>query len=287
VEMSAIALSNKVDYRQYPVREERYLAIIKQYTTLEDRLVFPAMLGELVIALDKTERCVLGPISAALGFCNFRAGQFWTPWEVSSMMARMLLAGNGPSFGNALSFGHAGVPPAERGAGVPPTKREGGGDTTDRDEILRDGGFMTAADPCCGPGGMILAFADAFKQEGLNPQTQLHFTAVDISPMCAHMAYVQCALWGIPAVVHLGDSLRMQFTSAWYTPAHILGGFSRKLRQRGIDESNAAWWVKISVPDRIAFLQQNKLEVSHALPDRPHRDVLDAKERTTALGETA
>jgi hypothetical protein len=256
VEMSAIALS-KVDLRQSETREQRYLTIIKQYKTLEDRLTFPHMLAELVIALERTEQCVLGPISAALGMCNFRKGAFWTPWELSSLMARMLLAG------------------------------DGGGDTSDRDEILRDGGILTAAEPACGPGGMILAFAGAFKDEGYNPQRQLHFTAVDTSPMCVHMAYTQCALWGIPAVVILGNSLSLQFSEYWYTPAHILGGFSRKLRQKGIDETNTAWWLKITMPERIEFLQANNLEVANALPDRPDRAVLDAREQAAALEETA
>ena len=244
VEMSALALSNRFDLRQYEAREQHYLTIIKRYTTLEDRLVFPNMLAELAIALDKTEEDVLGPISASLGLTNYRKGMFWTPYHVSHMMAKMLLAGNG------------------------------GGDKSVTAD-LADGHIMTACDPCCGPGGMVLAFAQAFKEEGHNLQ-QLHFTAVDIAPWCAYMTYIQTSLMHIPAIVHVGNSLANTFTERWYTPAHIVGGFSRRLRQQGIDEESTAWWKSTAVPDRIDFLQANNLDIGQAATDKASRDVLNA-----------
>jgi hypothetical protein len=253
-EMAACALSNKVDLAQYNVREERYLAIIKQYTTLKDRMVFPAMLAELTIALAKTEQDVLGPLSAAFGLCNDRGGQIWTPWTVSLMMAKLVLAG-GPGGDDSIA------------------------------ETIRDHGFMTALEPACGPGGMVLAFAQAFEEAGHDPKTQLHFTVVDTSPWCCHMAYVQIALMGIPAMIAIGDSLRMEFTSYWYTPTHILGGFSRRLRQRGIDETNAAWWTGASVPERIKVLKASGLTVKHSIQDKAARAVLDAVH--ASLTETA
>jgi hypothetical protein len=245
-EMAACALSNKVDLALYEVREQRYLAIIGKYTDLEDRLVFPAMLAELINALERTEQDVLGPISACLGMANFRNGQFWTPWEVSLLMARLTLA-------------------------APP-----GGNDGPIAETIAEHGFMTASEPCCGPGGMVLAFGRAFKEAGYNPQTQLHFVAVDTSPWCCHMTYVQISLMGIPAMIAVGDALRMQFSEYWYTPAHILGGFSRRLHQRGIDETNAAWWGQATLPQRIRLLKANGLTVRHSLGDKPARAVLDA-----------
>jgi hypothetical protein len=255
-EMAAISLSNAVDLGQRTAREARYMAIIKQYDLLQDRLVFPAMLAELTMALEITEQDVLGPISYALGLCNDRGGQVWTPHVISSMMARMVLAGNG------------------------------GGDNGDIAETIRDHGFITACEPCCGPGGMVLAFAQAFKEEGYNPQTQLHFQAVDVAAWCCHMSYVQIALCGIPAVVIVGNSLSMQFTEYWYTPMHILGGFSRRLRKRGIDEKNAAWWAGASISQRIELTQASGLTVKHAMQPKAARAVLDAVQNQN-LKETA
>jgi hypothetical protein len=50
----------------------------------------------------------------------------------------------------------------------------------------------------------------------------------------AHMAYVQLSLLGIPGIVVVGDTLRMESRAVWYTPAHIVGGWSRRLRG-GVD----------------------------------------------------
>jgi hypothetical protein len=263
LEMSAIAISNAVDLRQRPDRENRYLALIKQYAALEDRQAFPAMLAELVNALEKTGKDVLGRLSEWLGMTSYRSGQFWTPWEVSSMMARMVLADPEKTLAKKI----------------------------------KDQGFITAAEPCCGPGGMILAFAEAFKDEGYNPAQQLHFQAVDISPYCVHMSYIQTSLCGIPAIVSLGNSLTDKFTEHWLTPAHVFGGFSYRLRKMGIDHENAAWWAKTSVPERIKFLQANGLEVKHSVANEAARAVLDAKDKAdreaasaeleTTLEETA
>jgi hypothetical protein len=45
------------------------------------------------------------------------------------------------------------------------------------------------------------------------------------------MAYLQLSLLHIPAVVILGNTLALEEREHWFTPAHILGGWSRKLRR--------------------------------------------------------
>jgi hypothetical protein len=252
-EMAACTISNSVDPHQYAVREDRYLAIIRKYTVLEDRLVFPAMLAELTLALERTERDVLGPISFSLGMTNYRKGQFWTPWEVSYMMAKITLSD-----------------------GV--------------DAVIQDEGFFTLCEPACGPGGMVLAFAQAFKEAGYNFQQQMHVHAIDIDPWCVHMSYLQLGLMGIPAVVIRGNALTDDFKEHWYTPFHVLRGFSRKLRNRATDADNKAWWAKASVPERIGFLKGSGLTVKHAMDDKAERAVLDAKrdeDDLNTLKETA
>lgn len=202
VEMSALSIANSCDLAQKPAREERYLHLIKQYRTLEERRMFPAMMAELVGALERTEQDVLGPISAALGLCSQANGQVWTPWSVSYMMAKMSLH------------------PPEQIA-----------------EQIKRHGFMTFAEPACGPGGMILAFAQAFQEAGFNPQQQLHVTAVDRAPWCVHMSFVQCALSGIPAVIVLGDSLAGTEREHWRTPMHFWRQFPQRLAMRSMYEA--------------------------------------------------
>lgn len=55
-------------------------------------------------------------------------------------------------------------------------------------------GFVTVAEPSCGSGGMVIAFAEAMKKEGVNFQGAMHATCTDIDLKCAHMAYVQLSL---------------------------------------------------------------------------------------------
>ena len=44
------------------------------------------------------------------------------------------------------------------------------------------------------------------------------------------MAYVQLSLAHVPAIIVHGNSLSMQEWGHWFTPAHIVGGWDRRLR---------------------------------------------------------
>jgi hypothetical protein len=46
------------------------------------------------------------------------------------------------------------------------------------------------------------------------------------------MCYLQLALLHIPAIVVHGNALSMEVWGHWFTPAHVLGGWNRKLRAR-------------------------------------------------------
>jgi hypothetical protein len=191
LECSAIAISNKVDPTRAPQREARYLSIINTYQTLEDRQMLPAMLAELVDALGRTGSDVLGPISAVIGLASLRLKQVWSPFDLCLIMAQQKLA-------------------------------------QDRDQIaatIRSREFLSLREPACGPGTMILAFAQAFAEIGYDPHVQLHYEAFDLAPWCVHMTYIQASLMGIPAAVMLGDSRSGVVQEYWYTPMHILGGW--------------------------------------------------------------
>lgn len=196
VEAAAISLSNAVDLAQRDAREQRYLQLMKRYARTQVER-FPHMMGELVLALEEGEEEVLGTLFMACEFGDQWRGQFFTPYEVSLMMAKM-------QFGEVTA-----------------------------EEVAARGGFLTLCEPACGAGGMVLASAAALREQGLNPQQHLHVTAIDVSAVCVHMTYVQLALHHIPAVVLLGDSLSMEMRETWYTPAHVLGAWGGKLRQRG------------------------------------------------------
>lgn len=197
VELAALSLSNAVDKAQFDGREARYLEIVKKYPR-EQIERFPHMLAHLTLAL---EDCVtlgelddaLGSVYMALELGNDHAGQFFTPYHLSRMMA-MILIGDGAE--------------------------------------AREKGFIDVLEPACGAGGMVIAMADALRHAGLNYQQHLHATCIDIDLRCVHMTYLQATLLHIPAVVLHGNSLTGEIWSRWFTPAHILGGWTAKLKEK-------------------------------------------------------
>lgn len=192
VEMAAIAISNSVDLVQREARERRYEAIAGRYEP-DERARFSVAFGELVLALEDGIDDVLGRSFMELELGNKWAGQFFTPFAVCRLMADITV--------------------------------------NDARPLIVERGFVTAADPAVGAGAMPLALCAAMKDAGINYQHALHVTAQDIDERAAHMAYIQLALVHVPAVVVVGDTLRMEDRARWYTPAHVMGGWSWRLRR--------------------------------------------------------
>lgn len=192
-EAAAISLSNAVDLAQAETREARYMQLIQRYSR-DELQAFPQMLGELTLALEDRPSDVLGHAFHELELHNKWAGQFFTPYDVCRMMAKMILGGTDPA------------------------------------AIVAERGFVTAAEPAVGSGAMVIALAEEMREAGLNYQRQLHVTATDVDIKCVHMAYTQFSLLHIPAIVVHGNSLSGEVFGQWFTPAHIMGGWSYRLR---------------------------------------------------------
>src|SRR6201999_3693776 len=93
-EMAAISISNAVDFAQAGGREARYLEVVKRYSK-EEIGKFPQMLAHLVEALEADPSDVLGKTFHDLELHNKWAGQFFTPFSVCQMMAKMTLDQHG------------------------------------------------------------------------------------------------------------------------------------------------------------------------------------------------
>lgn len=209
-EMSAIAISNAVDRFQFEVREARYLQIAGAYE--KDELQrFARMLGCVTLSLDEQRSDFLGRLFMSLELGNAFTGQFFTPFEVSSLMARMSLHDLGPEM------------------------------------LAERAGFITMCEPACGAGGMCIAFADAVAERGLNYQACAHVTAVDVDATAVHMAYIQLSLLHVPAIVVHGNSLSLEVRGHWVTPAHVLGGWDRRLHSSA-DGEGVARQVTAGIP---------------------------------------
>ena len=192
-EVAAITLSNAVDRIHYEKREARYLQIIKRYNA-EEINRFPAMLAAVVNSLEGGFSDSLGQLFMSLELGNDLSGQYFTPFSVSCLMAQMVL-----------------------GDVWPVVEREG---------------FFTLNEPAVGAGAMVIASAKAIHDQGINYQQHMHVIGVDIDAVAVHMAYIHFSLLHIPAIVVHGNSLTLEEWDHWATPAHILGFWDHRVKNR-------------------------------------------------------
>ena len=172
--------------------ELKYKYISSKYTK-EQAEEFSKLLALLVSALEEQHQDFLGEVFMQLNLGNTHNGQFFTPYRVSKMMS-------------SITGYHV--------------KKYAGSE------------IMTLCEPCCGSGGMIIAFVEALMEQDINYQHCLYVEATDIDEMCYKMTYIQLSLLGIPAKVIWGDSLSMRYNEVLYTPFFFLGDFKQKLEDR-------------------------------------------------------
>jgi hypothetical protein len=163
-----LAAASLYSWKRDPAVEQEWRDVAKWYT--EDELKkHSELLGIVTMALEDAEEDFLGEVYMRAEFSNARNGQFFTPFNVSHMMSKMM------------------VTPDKSGN---PKWR-----------------ILKINDCCCGAGGMLIAAARSLKESGFDFQRDAYYVAQDIDPKCARMAYIQLSLIGVPATVVCGDSL--------------------------------------------------------------------------------
>ena len=150
--------------------EEEYMRIVGTYSDKDDVRRMPELIAKVFAGVHS---CVdfLGVFSSDLGVLDGRAGQFFTPYEVSRLMAEINLSGVG--------------------------------------KTIEERGFFTIQEPACGAGGMLLASADTLDNMGFDPMLTMWIEAIDVSPRCQRMAYLQCTLRGLSGRVHHANTLTL------------------------------------------------------------------------------
>ncbi len=194
VTMAAIAIHNAVN--KYDKLEAEYLQIAGKYSR-DELSLFCALFGRLVLLLDENPRNILGELYMSLDLGNAGTGQYFTPSDVSELMAQI-------SYGESL-----------RTLSKP---------------------FVTISEPACGAGGMVLAFTKIMIANGHDPAKAMWAQCQDIDRLAALMCYIQLSLWNIPAVVIVGNTLTLESREVLYTPQHYLGRWSAKLQERELRE---------------------------------------------------
>lgn len=101
-------------------------------------------------------------------------------------------------------------------------------------EIIKQNGFMTIEDNCCGSGGFLLEKANCLEKEGIDPSLDLLVIANDIDPICAYMTYIQLYIYSIPGVVTIGNSLQLETRETFYT--HRLLAIDLGIEKKDIEE---------------------------------------------------
>lgn len=81
---------------------------------------------------------------------------------------------------------------------------------------------MSLNEPSCGSGGMIIAYAEAMKNQGFNYQEKLRVICNDLDYDVVKMAYIQLSLLGIDAVIMQGNTLTLEISETWYTPMYFV-----------------------------------------------------------------
>ena len=196
ITMSACSISCAVDATHREDREELYQTARTKYTEAELQ-VMAEMLGMVVSALDENpDQDLLGEIFMALNLGNEHNGQFFTPYNVCRAMSQLTI-----------------------------------GDVAVQVEAQ---GWVSAADPACGAGALLVAFANECLRQKVNYQTSVLFVAQDIDFTVGLMCYIQLSLLGCAGYVVIGDSLAHPSTAydrrgliprdegnVWYTPMYF------------------------------------------------------------------
>ena len=207
LKLTAISISNSDSYfistdkETFDARETEYKRVINKYNKPE-RMIFPQLLAELTMELEDTCSVqgkyvdVLGELFHSMDFQDEWKAQFFTPQLVSDMSGKILV----------------GIDKAE--------------------QAIKEKGFVTVNEPCCGGGSMIFGCLNALREYGLNPCTQALVIAADLDARCVHMTYIQLSLYGIPAVVFQQNTLtREKFDKPWYTPIFTVYGWKYKMNR--------------------------------------------------------
>lgn len=191
-EMSAISLSQA--FTRSEKREERYLTIAKKYAENELKAI-AELLAITVNALEEKPQDFLGECYQNLGLSNKQNGQFFTPYDLCLLMAKI-----------AAPVEHINALPV--------------------------GEYITVNEPACGAGANIIALFDHYRTHKVRANRKVFVVAQDIDSMCAHMCYIQLSLLDIPAQVLIGDTLAMTVCEHFNTPACYLHGWNWRLKEK-------------------------------------------------------
>ena len=91
------------------------------------------------------------------------------------------------------------------------------GSKKDVEATIADKGYISISDPTCGAGGMLVAAANVLARYGIDYTKYALFHGVELMPTTARTAFVQCAIYNMPAIIVHGNSLNMETFDTFVT----------------------------------------------------------------------
>lgn len=163
-------------YQDY---EQKYLDVAGRYGR-EELNQFARLTALSIEGISTYQGDFLGELYSSLELNNQDAGQFFTPFTVSTLMAKMMIG--------------------------------------DIKQQVQDKGIITISDPASGAGGTLIAAAHEVAHQGVDPRNHVQFHAADISRNCFNMTYLQLSLMDLQAVVSHGNTISMEMWETRKTP---------------------------------------------------------------------
>ncbi|MGV3707978.1 MAG: N-6 DNA methylase [Gemmatimonas sp.] len=161
----------------FEANEKRYLKIVKTCKDPQETMGrFSHMMGVVVDALEARPSDFLSSVFMEIA-ADGRMGQFFTPYDLSVVSARMILSDAPALLEEAKAQGRR---------------------------------FISCLEPACGVGGMILAANEVFRDQGIDPSTQVHWDCTDLDWEAVCGCYIQLTLTGASAVVRRGNTLSLE-----------------------------------------------------------------------------
>ncbi|TRW94274.1 N-6 DNA methylase [Paracoccus sp. M683] len=160
--------------------EADYMACVGRFPNKDDVRRMPEMMALSIEAIAGGGIDFIGQVAAEIGALDAGLGQFFTPYEVSRLMAEK-------SLGDAAAQ-------------------------------IEAQGFIAVSEPAAGAGCMVLALADALESQGFDPARHIWAEAVELSRSTFHMAYIQISTRGIAGRV-INGSLSLEVFERAYTAA--------------------------------------------------------------------
>lgn len=171
VHIMQIAIQNSCVFRHDQIwqrREKAYINIWNKYDQ-EEQEKFAEMFAMLVDSFDERIEDVLGYIYMNSNCYNKGLGQFFTPYHLSYLTAKLNI---------------------------------------DINNLPRDeDGKISIHEPSCGGGGMVIGAIEYLAENNINFQKEVKVVAQDLDLLAVGMTYVQLSLLGVDAIIAQGDTL--------------------------------------------------------------------------------